>query len=160
MIRSASPGTLARCATAWLVLLLPAMIVLTSGVASAQPLINEFLTPPPGSAPVTVTAGPDGNVWFTEFISHQVGRITPGGTITEFVPPTPFSGPWGIATGPDGNLWFTEYNGNTVVRLTPDGSTFTEFPIPTAGSQPRGIITGPDGNLWFCEAVGNQIGRI
>src|SRR5580704_1169270 len=114
MIRRLSPRTFARSATAWLALLLPAMTVLTSGVASAQPTINEFPTPTNASAPLTVTAGPDGNVWFTEFTGHKVGRITPGGTVTEFTPPTSFSGPWGITTGPDGNLWFTEFNANNV----------------------------------------------
>src|ERR1700719_2604563 len=37
MIRVVFPSIHARSATAWLVLLLPAMIVLTSGVASAAP---------------------------------------------------------------------------------------------------------------------------
>jgi streptogramin lyase len=34
--------------------------------------------------PFDVAAGPDGNLWFTEFGSDKIGRITPTGTITEF----------------------------------------------------------------------------
>ena len=40
----------------------------------------------PGSVPEGITAGPDGNLWFTEINGNQIGRITPGGTVTEFSP--------------------------------------------------------------------------
>ena len=161
MIRRLLPGTITRCAIAWLILLIPAMTVLTASVAAAAPPpITEFETPTSPSGPWTVTAGPDGNVWFTEFQANKIGRITPSGTITEFVPPTANSSPFGITMGPDGNLWFAELFGNNIGRVTPDGVTFTEFPVPTAASQPRVIVTGPDGNLWFCENAGNKIGRI
>src|SRR5271165_790374 len=61
----------------------------------------------PNSGPVGITAGPDGNLWFTEFSGNKIGRITPGGTVTEFSAGiTPNSGPDGITAGPDGNLWF------------------------------------------------------
>ena len=40
-----------------------------------------------GSAPSGITAGPDGNLWFTEFDGSRIGRITPAGVASEF-PPT------------------------------------------------------------------------
>ena len=59
--------------------------------------------------PQGITAGPDGNLWFTEKSKEGIGRITPAGVITEFTAGlTADSGPNGIAAGPDGNLWFTE----------------------------------------------------
>ena len=73
---------------------------------------------PNGSVPLAITAGPDGNLWFTDKDSARqgglagaIGRITPSGQITEF-----FDGSLdslsslysaSITAGPDGNLWFT-----------------------------------------------------
>ncbi len=55
-----------------------------------------------------ITAGPDGNLWFTAGETSQIGRITPGGQITLFRLPRAQSDPFGITAGPDGTLWFTE----------------------------------------------------
>jgi len=105
---------------------------------------------------VGITAGPDGNLWFTEFNTSKIGRMTPGGVIAEF--PIPSGGhPFGITRGSDGNLWFTE--GNHIGRITTSG-VVTEFFLPAGGSSSAWIITGPDGNLWFPEEIGGQIGRI
>ncbi len=69
---------------------------------------NQRLAPTDhGSCPRGIAAGPDGNLWFTEYAGSAIGRITPDGTITEYPLPT-FGGPEGIAAGPDGNMWFTE----------------------------------------------------
>jgi serine/threonine protein kinase len=128
-----------------------------TGTSQASPAgsITEFSV---GSSPEGITAGPDGNLWFTEDIGNQIGRISPGGTIKEFPVPT-VGDEVGITAGPDGNLWFTEDIGNQIGRISPSG-TIKEFPIPTAGSNPEGIAAGPDGNLWFTEQQGNKIGRI
>ena len=58
------------------------------------------------SGPAGIAAGPDGNLWFTNFDSASIGRITPGGLVTNYTG-TGIIGPEGIAAGPDGNLWFT-----------------------------------------------------
>ena len=103
-----------------------------------------------------IAAGPDGNLWFTEYDGNRVGRITPGGTVTEFSAGiTAGAKPHGIAAGPDGNLWFTEGLGDNVGRITTTG-TVTEFPGSTLAGE---ITAGPDGNMWFTESVGS-IGRI
>jgi streptogramin lyase len=133
------------------------------GTANLNPpasFVDAEYPPPTGISGVSdITAGPDGNSWFTEANANKIGRISPAGAFTEFAIPTFSSGPGGITTGPDGNLWFTEHNGNQIGRITPSGSV-TEFAIPTAGSQPVGITTGPDGSLWFTEIGANKIGRI
>ena len=81
MARSVSPRTLARLATTWLVLLCSALTALSGGVAAAGPAITEFVLPTGNSQPWTVAAGPDGNVWFTEFLGNNIGRITHAGTV-------------------------------------------------------------------------------
>ena len=122
-------------------------------------LFTPYPLPTAGSAPTGVTAGPDGNLWFTERDGNRVGKITPAGVITEFPLPNAGSGPTDITLGPDGNLWFTERDGNRIGTITPAG-VITEFVLPTAGSAPLGIANGPDGNMWFTESGGNRIGRI
>ncbi len=100
----------------------------------------------------SITAGPDGNLWFTEANArngNKIGRITTGGSITEFSLLTAAAQPLFIVTGPDGNLWFTEENANQVGRITPTG-TITEFPIG-ANKFPGPITVGPDHRLWFLE---------
>jgi streptogramin lyase len=105
-----------------------------------------------------MTAGPDGNVWFTAYAEGQIGRITPAGVVTVFPIPTANSSPNDITQGPDGNLWFTEQATNNIGRITPAG-VVTEFPIPPPASSTYGIKTGADGNLWFA-ALSGHIGRI
>jgi streptogramin lyase len=131
-------------------------------VARAQ-TFTEF--PIPGeSGTAAIVAGPDGNLWFSEY--RKVGRVTPSGVITLFIPPSFSSFNNGIAAGPDGNLWFTENVGN-IGRITPTGE-ITEFPLPVTfiSPSPGAIAAGPDGNLWFTETavldtgVVGRIGRI
>ena len=107
-------------------------------------------TPRTGSPP-----GPDGNLWFTEHVRRQIGRITTAGIVTEFAVPTPSSNPQGITAGPDGNLWFTEAGANKIGRITTDGHDH-RVPLPAPSSSPTGITAGPDGNLWFTESGAQQ----
>jgi streptogramin lyase len=130
--------------------------------------IVEFPVPTPTTFTMSgITAGPDGNLWFTEsggsegtFIGvGKIGRITPCGAITEFPTPNPFAGPLGIVAGPDGNLWFTEWDGNSIGKITLSG-VITEFPVLSAFSNPVGITLGPDNALWFTMFSGENVGRI
>jgi streptogramin lyase len=123
--------------------------------------IQEFPLPAASSPfPQGITAGPDGNVWFTELFTNSVGRLTPGGSLTQF----PLKGdgqPNRIATGPDGRLWIsnqatTEQFTSRVDRLSTSGvdTTFT------VGAQTGGVTAGPDGNIWFTEPFPPQVLRV
>jgi streptogramin lyase len=128
-------------------------LCLLSGNARAQ-IVDEFSTGiPPGSYINRITAGPDGNLWFTGN-SNWIGRITPQGVITMFNGADTNDASY-ITAGPDGNLWFAERGGNRIGRITPQGG-ITRF---YAGAQITGITAGPDGNVWFAEGLG-RIGRI
>jgi virginiamycin B lyase len=75
--------------------------------------ITEFPVPTASAGVRGITAGPDGNLWFTEEVSGKIGMINPTThAITEFPIPTAGSNPQGITVGPDGNLWFTEFSAN------------------------------------------------
>jgi streptogramin lyase len=121
--------------------------------------ITEYPVPTASSEPVGLVAGPDGNIWFTEYSVGKIGRITPAGVITEFA-----SGVTqeisGITVGSDSNIWFTESGADKIGRMTAAGGSLTEFPLPSSGSFPEQIAPGPDGNLWFTERHANRIGRV
>jgi streptogramin lyase len=107
-----------------------------------------------------LTAGPDGNVWFsarsygTSSGPRVVGKITPDGQVAEYPAP---EGANSIATGADGNLWFTEVDG--IGRITPAGSA-TSFKLPAGSGAPRALTAGPDGNIWFVAGRPAAVGRI
>jgi streptogramin lyase len=126
-------------------------------------IFHEYALPPSQFVPGSITAGPDGNLWFTEIMTDQNGspkaskieRITPTGTLSEFSLPSANTPATGIITGPDGNLWFTE--GSKIARITPMGK-ISEFKLsPPANA--LNIATGPDGHLWFTDQQG-KIGRM
>jgi streptogramin lyase len=129
--------------------------------------ITEFPLPPlsfGGSFGATaVTAGPDGNVWFTDPVAGAIGRITPSGQVTEFA--SPLGGAGTITAGPDGNLWFTrgglEFS-PAIGRITPAGQ-FATFNLPDNFVTVNAVTAGPDGNVWFTESIyptGEKVGRI
>ncbi len=144
----------------WSAGLLPLLCCGASAQSSGA--ITEFSTGlTAASEPFGMVAGPDGNLWFAEYKSSQIGRITTAGVITEFSTGlTANSGPTRIVVGPDGNLWFTEYKASQIGRITTAG-VITEFSTGlTAASEPYGIAAGPDGNQWFTEYNASKIGRI
>lgn len=74
------------------------------------------------SSPQGITAGPDGNLWFTTSVADSpgygsIGRITPAGVVFKFTGPG-ISLPYGIAAGPDGGIWFTDNSNNSIGRIT------------------------------------------
>ncbi|MFN8169044.1 MAG: fibronectin type III domain-containing protein [Candidatus Nanopelagicales bacterium] len=107
--------------------------------------------------PSGITTGPDGAVWFTDYLANDVGRIAPGGDVTRFPVPTA-AAPNGITVGPDGALWFTQGGDTAIGRVTTTGS-FSRFAdgVSASGSD---IAVGSDGALWFTQGDAGSIGRI
>jgi virginiamycin B lyase len=109
-----------------------------------------------------IAAGPDGAVWFGEWGTGAIGRITTDGILTEYPLPTQNSGVHSIVAGPDGALWFTAWSHywdpDSVGRITTAGA-ITLYPLPNA-TWPWGITVGSDGAVWFTESNVVKIGRI
>jgi streptogramin lyase len=120
---------------------------------------NEYPLPAGFTQLDGLTAGPDGNLWFTQAQGAKVGRMTLEGAVSELAvlnATTDRPGP--IVTGPDRNLWFTLGSTNRIGRLNPSG-TLSQFDAP--GTGPRAIAAGPDGQVWFsCEMGAGGLGRI
>lgn len=118
-------------------------------------LLNRYSA---GSEPLAITAGPDGNLWFTKQATSRIARINLSGHVRNYRTTTPGS-PRGIATGPDGNLWFTEPSRNRIGQITLAGA-ITLFHAPIADSFPGSLTAGPDGNLWFTAPRAQGVGSI
>ncbi len=158
------------CATACLAI--GAALWPAGASAGRENRIQEFGI---GEAVHDLTAGPDGNMWFTAapagrlFGPGLIGRITPGGRVVKFRKGlSRHSDPGKIVAGPDGNLWFADDGSPPAIgRITPRG-TITEFSsgINSSGV-PWELVVGPDRNIWFTHtghlvyaAGGQTIGRI
>jgi streptogramin lyase len=135
--------------------------------------------------PFGICLGPnnDTNLWFTEYFSGQVGRITTNGTYTEY-PLTNgnSSSNTTITPGPDGNLWFVEYNLNRIAAFNPAPlanitkatnlvplvheygpfGTNTTYLGGTPGTNAymNGLVAGPDGNMWFTLYSYGNVGKL
>ena len=120
---------------------------------------------------LSITAGPDGNLWFTIFGQQEggtsigaIGQINPvTHAIAEF-PVQDGDVPDSITPGPDGNLWFTTQVSGDIGQINPTTHAIAEFPSGIAGRSVS-ITTGPDGDLWFTGidtigGVGGVVGRI
>lgn len=120
-----------------------------------------------------ITAGPDHNVWFTEWMSagppgysqtNKLVRVTPTGTFTEFPLQAlqPYENVDTLVSGPDGNLWFG------INSMLPNYSYFGKIGQMTLQGAVKvfnlgtfiedyAMTVGPDNNLWFDSNQG--IGR-
>jgi virginiamycin B lyase len=117
----------------------------------------------------TLTAGKEGNVWFTCPVETdygygsrvRFGRVTPGGAVTEFGSGLPDDmEPGQIVTAADGNLWFPlsslpnqlppkKRQPPMLVRVTPDGAGTVYEPDLGHLYEINDIVASPNGNLWF-----------
>jgi streptogramin lyase len=142
------------------VLLLTATAVWLLGAPESQADVKEFPAAS-GSAPVHITAGPDGALWFTMWGPSSIGRATTAGQVRTFALGGTAVGPAGIASGPDGVLWIAEANTNAVARMNVSGQVISTLPIKsTVAPQPYGAAAGPDGAVWVTEAFDGRIARI
>ena len=98
-----------------------------------------------------IAAGPDGNLWFTEFATNQIGRITPAGTITEFPVPTATAVPTGSRRAR------TATSGSPSRSATRSGGSPRRgdhrVPDPDRRHRSDRDRGGPRRQLWFTEAA-------
>lgn len=128
---------------------------------------SEFLIPTANAGPSGLTADQSGNLWFAEFNTAKITKMTIGGSFTEYPTGLSNSAPAAVAIAGDNSVWYLDSGRNSVGHLTfPGGvATFVDYGIPTNPSDPVSMTLGPDGALWFTELgigslTGCQIGRI
>jgi streptogramin lyase len=156
--------------------------VFNFGTASPVSMIGVFNPPtrtlaylqvPETDAFVTaqahITAGSDGNVYFTDAVNGKIGVVTPAGTAHEMdVVTASGSRPQtlkGIAYGGNDQVWVTS-GFRSFFAMPAAGGTATEHRIQGGGFRnPTAITAAPDGFLYFVLTgndadEGNKIGRI
>jgi hypothetical protein len=85
-----------------LFLLLACLLVAGEHSAQARVRTQQYSVPTPNSGPYGIVAGPDGALWFTEYLGNKVGRISLPGMITESPEFAHDIDLASITTGPDG----------------------------------------------------------
>ena len=114
-------------------------------------------TDPSIANPTSISAGPDGALWFTNYNNNSIGRITTsGGIVTHYTNRQRRSEQHHV--GPDGALWFTNHGNHTIGRIT-TGGVVTQY-TATGVANPYSITAGPDGAMWFTNNGYHSIGRI
>ena len=124
-------------------------VTVTLAVTSLT-VLNAF-TIPASETSYGIAGGPSGSVWFTQWMSDSVGRLSATGVDANSmldVVPYSSSKPYGIAYGPDGNFWVADYSNHRIVHVGSTGAILNSLATPYA---PTHITSGPDGNLWFTE---------
>jgi streptogramin lyase len=127
-----------------------------------------------GTGPVSVTAAPDGTIWFTNVLKNTFGKFDPlTSTMTQYpltaVDPQLSGGePRWIRTAQDGTLWLAEFgfishpNANAIVRIVPsDPPTTTVYKLG-ADNAPLSVVPDSNGNVWFLNGgtSTSSIGRL
>jgi streptogramin lyase len=114
-----------------------------------------------------ITAGPDGNLWFTMQGTHgmtwgKIGKITSAGVITEYSLSNECE-PLGIIPGPEkeNTLWFAESSRSgkkgAIGQISTSGTEYKYYEV--VSSDPENIAIGPNGDsIWYTEG-GRQIGE-
>ncbi len=110
--------------------------------------------------PGQIITGPDGNIWWTERSTAEIGKIVPGSAtnypavqstgITHYTSVIG-SFPTGIAAGGDGNIWYSN-NSNTIARITTTNGAPSTGPgvVSLSGSGQIGrLATDSQGNVWY-----------
>jgi hypothetical protein len=115
----------------------------------------EF-TLPSGFFPTGLVAGPDNNLWVSEYAAADSGgaiaKVTTAGVATNYaVPSSAAAGP--ITLGSDNALWFPFEGANgapsvNMGRISTSG-VVTAYPLPNTDTDIVSIASGSDGNLWY-----------
>ena len=104
----------------------------------------------------------EGNVWFTNPGTGQIGKVDPKTLkVTQWTPPTPNTYERRIAVDTDGTVWFGEYQGGKIGHFDPKTQTFKEYEVPGGlDSFPYAIAIGTDHSIWYSSYYLDVIGHL
>ena len=121
-----------------------------STIAKITPAGTASYYEVPGAKIEDISAGSDGNIWFTNNAVNKIGKMNrTGSVLAEYALPAK-SDPLEITAGPDGNLWFDAYESSKIDKITTEGK-LTEYNIGAAPGDvlPWLITVGAEGNIWY-----------
>jgi streptogramin lyase len=116
------------------------------------PQLNEY---PIGAnaQPLTITVGPDGNIWFTDQTGYTGTINTSTKAIAEYVTP---GGGLGIASYA-GRLWIS---GSNLTQMSTSGTIVKSVAMTLTGQPSNQLTLGSDGNFWFTETETQRVARV
>lgn len=100
--------------------------------------------------------GADGNIWFADFNSDKIGRVTEKGKFKTFDTTANPTQSLQMVLGSDGNLYFaTDHSG--IGKIVASGNT-TFMNLIDNNTQPTAVTVGPSNEIWFAEWAGSNVG--
>ena len=133
-----------------------------SSIAKSTDYVREFSIPTLCTNPLAIVTDYDGNVWFTETNTGNLGKFDPiTETFTEYEnptwPPTTRSMMWGIDYSPDGSVWFTDETYDSVWKFSTLDESYVRLAYPNEGnSLPQKLLV--DGSkIIINDFTGNKI---
>ena len=120
-------------------------------------VVTTFPVAAGASHPLSLAAGPDNSIWFTEDVD-SIGQLSARGGFIHYQLPAG-TNPATIVEGPDNALWFAEVGVNKIGRIT-STYEYKEFAVPTANAGLADMVAGSDGAIWFIESDARKIGRM
>jgi len=109
-----------------------------SSDAKSTKYVKEFSIPTVCTNPLAIVSDYDGNIWFTETNTGNLGKFNPlTETFTEYDNPSWPQGArsmmWGIDYAPDGSIWFTDETYDSVWKFSIIDEKYTRLAYPTEG---------------------------
>jgi virginiamycin B lyase len=120
----------------------------------AHGIITEFRINNNDSFPFGIVAGPDGNVWFTEYKNRTIAYINSSGEITVFKTLPDRGTPSRIIVGPNNSLWLTEMGTNKLLQIDFPHLEVTSFGLD---GMPNAIISTHDGDICYSTTSPSEI---
>ena len=110
----------------------------SGGDAKSTDYIQEYLIPTECTSPLAIVSDYDGNVWFAETNTGNLGMFNPVTEIfAEYENPTwPDGGRsmmWGIDYAPDGSVWFTDETFDSIWKFSTIDEKYERLSYPTSG---------------------------
>ena len=142
---------------------------------ATQVIVTTYDLPRPDAAPHDTEIGPDGNIWYVDFVSPYIGKLDPKtGDVTEYDLPIQKPGyavgGLNIAIGQDGMIYASTMHQAQVVRLNPKTEEMETFLFPywdvdSIGGDARVTMVDPsaqlvDGHIWVNAYRGGERGVI
>lgn len=133
-------------------------------VLHVEPVLTMYTLPDALSTVYDITAGSDGNVWFTDPGTNSVGKMTPAGAVTEYPLQVADAGPNSITKDSSGNIWIDEggTNCSCLARISNAGSVSATYAVYHSGCQPYPVNVAVDksGNVWYTNGACSFIGYV
>lgn len=120
---------------------------------------TAYAVPISGASIHSLALGPDQNIWFADFNSDKVGRVSASGKFKTFdtsANPTDSNQMIGAVGGV---VWFvTDHSGIGRTNVKSGKTTF--FNILNNDTQPTALADGPSHEIWYAEWAGSNVGYI